>query len=315
MRPIHKNTKSKASLKERLIYKVSLASLFNLTPDEFENDYGGDLLAYSFVSECAGDWLGKFHNKLAEAIGKDYLPVYRMADGEYQFLVGLKIDFHSQAIFRHVLSFMFRKTIEILNGPSIKTSWGETYSHTEIIELRKKYLIDLEELTRKGIICALLYENPKKAYMHYNKSIFAFFDKKRIELNENNLFPFHFPLLALSDYKWNELFFGTKVLIITGNIENRKNIFEENLKDLGVQKVGFYEISANSSLKDKIDKKNITDQGDFNIALVGAGIGSLNILTQLSWFKGPVIDVGGFISVLQDKNYRYHGGAVKYPIF
>lgn len=238
-----------------------------------------------------------------------------MADGEYQFLLGIRFNSHPPRIFRYLLSFIFRKTLEIITGPGIKTSWGETYRGKEIIELRSKYINDLRNLLKCGILCAYLYENKNKSYVHYNRHIIEFFDNQALVLNKNNLFPFHFPFFVLSNYGCQEFIINRNILIVSGNLENRKSILERNLIELGSKKVGFYEISANSSLKDKIEKDKIENYHEFEIAFIAAGIGSLNIISQMKWFTGPVIDVGGFITVLQNKDYLYHGGAVKFPGF
>jgi hypothetical protein len=310
-----KNNPAIKGLRERLSSRISIAKLFQSTPEIFTKDYGGELIAYSFESISVDDWFEKFRQRLLDAIGKNYLPVYRMADGEYQFLLGIKFNSHPPRIFRYLLSFLFRKTLELLKGPGIKTSWGETYRGKELIELRSKYIKDLRNLLECGIVCAYLYENQKNSHVHYNRHIIEFFDSQALEFNKNNLFPFHFPFFVLSNQGWQEFIINRNILIVSGNLENRRSILEKNLVELGSKKVGFFEISANSSLKDKIEKDKIENYQEFEIAFIGGGIGSLNIISQMKWFTGPVIDVGGFISVLQNKDYLYHGGAVKFPGF
>ena len=289
--------------------------MFRTTPELFNKDYGGELLAYSFVSLEADEWFGQFRKRLLDAIGKKYLPVYRMADGEYQFLLGIKFNHHPPKMFRYILSFIYRKTMELIAGQRIKTSWGEAYKSKELFELRGKYKKDLNNLLENGILCAYLYENPKHSHLHYNSYITEFLDNNVIELNKTNFFPFHFPFFVLSNDGWQELIVDKKILIVTGNLKSRKQIIEKNLIELGSKKVDFYEISSSSSMLDIIDRNKIENAQEFEVAFVGAGIGSLNIISQMKWFSGPVIDVGGFISALMDKNYMYHGGAVKFPVF
>ena len=303
-----------SSLEERLSFRISIAKLFRTTPELFNIDYGGELIAFSFESIEADDWFKDFRQRLLDAIGKNYLPVYRMADGEYQFLLGIKFNLHPPKIFQYILSFIYRKTLQLIAGQRIKTSWGETYKGKELFELRGKYINDLNNLLEKGILCAYLYENSKNAFVHYNRCFIKFFDNNAVALNKNNLFPFHFPFFALSNDGWQDFIISRKILIVTGNLEIRKKILEKNLIELGAAKVGFYEISASSSLKDIVDKERVANIKEFEIAFIGAGIGSLNIISQMKWFPGPVIDVGGFISAILDKNYIYHGGAVKFPV-
>ena len=301
-------------LDKELSSRISIAELFRLTSYYFEKDYGNDLVAYSFESKDCDEWYKQFRNNLIDSIGKIYLPVYRMADGEYQFLWGIRFDFHSLWKNRYILSYCYRKSLELLKGPVIKTSWGEFYKGDEITELRRKYFNDLEELLRYGILCAFLYETSKNTFVHYNKQFLKYFNNKELCLDINNFFPFHFPFFALSNPGWQDFIVNRKILIVTGNLINRRKSLEVNFAELGARKVGFYEISATSSLKDKVDKNMIDDYQEYEIALVAAGIGALNIITQMKWFKGPVIDVGGLLLSYQTKSFICHGGAAKYPV-
>jgi hypothetical protein len=302
------------NLNEQLIYKVSIVKLFKSTPDFFSEDYGNDLIAFSFDNIDSEEWLSKFRCILRDSIGNNYLPVYRMADGEYQFLWGIKFDLHHSNFLRYLISFLYRRTIEIYKGQSVNTSWGESYSSSEIIELRRKYISDLIFLLKRGILCAYLYENPKNVFVHYNQKFLEYFTDNMLNLNSNNFFPFHFPFFALSDLGWQDFIVDRKILIVTGNLSERQKSIQNNLIELGAIKTGFYEISANASMKDIVDRDMIADYMDYEIALVAAGIGSLNIISQMTWFRGPVIDVGAFLLSLQTKNFICHGGAAKYPV-
>jgi hypothetical protein len=305
--------RKKTDLFYKLSSRVSLTKFFQSTPELFEKDYGGELFAFSFDPVNVDEWFQRFRNKLLDAIGKEYLPVYRMADGEFQFLLGEKFNYHNSRRFLRFINYLKRQIFQKLTGATIKTVWGETYKGNELHKLKIKYMLDLDSLVKEGILCPYLYENPKKAFTHYNLPFLEYMDKHAIELHEQNLFPFHFPFFALCNVGWQDFIQNKKILIVTGNLEKKKKILENNLIELGAKKVGFYEISANSSLKDKVNINQTANFKEFEIALIGAGIGSLNIISQFKWFNGPVIDVGGFLSALQNKDYLYHGGGVKFP--
>ena len=308
-----KNKINNSSSNDKLSERISISHLFRFTPELFEKDYGGDLIAYSFESISIDDWFMIFRQRLIDAIGNNYLPVYRMADGEFHFLLGERFDYHSTRHFIYLLKYLKHKVFEIILGPRINTLWGERYSSKDVLELRKKFIRDLNNLLETGILCAYLYENPRNAYVHYNLPFLKFADKHSLELNKFNLFPFHFPFFALSNDGWQDFISNKKILIVTGNLEKRKRILEKNIIELGSKKVGFLEISSNSSMKDKLNIDKIKDLQEYEIAFVAAGIGSLNIISQMKWFNGPVIDVGGFLSALENKDFIYHGGAVKFP--
>ena len=312
MTPAQNKTKT-LRLSDKLSERISLSQLFLLTPKLFEKDYGGELIAYSFESTTVDDWYNRFRQRLLDAMGTSYLPVYRMADGEFHFLLWEKIDFNGPDHFIKLLKYLKHKAIEIALGPRIKTSWGEIYNSKDVFELRRKFISDLIDLLEIGILCAYLYENPKNAYVHYNIPFLKFAEKHSIPLNKHNLYPFHFPFFILSNYGWQDFISNRKILIVTGNLAKKKQSLENNLIELGSKKVEFYEISSNSSLKDKLNKDKIDKLSEYEIAFVAAGIGSLNIISQMKWFNGPVIDVGGFLSALQNKDFLYHGCAVKFP--
>jgi hypothetical protein len=298
----------------KLPFLISINRLFHDTPEQFERDYGGELLVYSIESVDVEDWFRRFRQILLDAVGKTYKPIYRMADGEYQFLMGKKYNPYSPRRIRYFFSYLLHKTKELLTGASVKTSWGEMYHGEALVKLRRKYIQELNDLLSCGILCAYFYENPKNSFVHYNKYFLNFFQKNNLTLNQNNLFPFHFPFFALSNNGWQDFIVNRRILIITGNLENKKGDLEKNLKELGSAKVGFIEISPNSSMTDVISLKDKEYMSEYEIAFVAAGIGSLNIISQMKCFKGPVIDVGGFLSAVVNKEFQYHGGAVKFPV-
>jgi hypothetical protein len=58
----------------------------------------------------------------------------------------------------------------------------------------------------------------------------------------------------------------------------------------GVDKVYYYEISPTKSMLEKIDMSKLPEKAD--IVLVGAGIGSANIINQLKGLNALCIDAG-----------------------
>lgn len=121
-------------------------------------------------------------------------------------------------------------------------------------------------------------------------------------------------MLALTNPGWEDFIKNRRILIITGNLEQKRKSIEKTLIGLGAKSVGFFEISATGAMKDKVFQIEIESVGKYDLVLVAGGIGSLNIISQMSWFKGPVIDIGGLIKVFYQPDFVYHGGAVKFPI-
>ena len=65
--------------------------------------YGGHLQAWSFHDINGPDWFEAFRQEALAAIGKRYLPVYRMADGEYRFMFGRRINWSRKPIYRELI--------------------------------------------------------------------------------------------------------------------------------------------------------------------------------------------------------------------
>lgn len=294
--------------------RISLKALFNDTQESIIETYGGDLIAYSWTDTDAHTLFAKFKKKVVDSIGKYYLPVYRMADGEFHFLLGNVYNINHPKRIRYFAYFIKSKLKELFFGSHIVTSWGEKYDGTEVKKLKLKYINDINELLNRGILCPYLYDNPKNIYVHYNRKFFKYLNNIKPLINEQNIYPFHFPMLALSNQGWKVFIENRKILIISGNLENRKLEIKSTLIALGATQVGFYEISKTKSLKDQVLRDKIKDSSTYEVALVAAGIGALNIISQMTWFKGPVIDIGGFINVFTNYSYIYHGGAVKFPV-
>ena len=74
-----------------LKYRVPLDFVGN---GDAHKAYGGQLDAWSFINITPDDWFAKFRNHVLDCMGKEFLPVYRMADGEYRFLMGRKYNFY-----------------------------------------------------------------------------------------------------------------------------------------------------------------------------------------------------------------------------
>ena len=96
---------------------------------EFENhskinDVLGWSLAYSFIDINNKEWFLQFFNRLIQARDmKEYLPLFRMGDGEYSFLLGEDIfslnPYHKldwkQKLLKFKISFE-KKKLDILLG-------------------------------------------------------------------------------------------------------------------------------------------------------------------------------------------------------
>ena len=164
--------------------------------------YGGYLQAYSFYETNFDDWFNEFRTLVLSKIGKEYFPVYRMADGEYRFLMGRKYNFNKKPLWRELIAVTAEK-LHIKNPNKWKTSWGEQYDSNQVNKLRQNLIGHIKEITTLGYLACYYNDNGLKAFVEYNKFIIPFFKKKRIKFDASNYIPFHFVcgLLIKPGYK------------------------------------------------------------------------------------------------------------------
>jgi hypothetical protein len=264
--------------------------------------FQGKLLAHAFPDQTdANSWLEKFSNTLDNAIGSQNYPVYRMADGEYRFLMGRKFDWYKRPRLRELAGFLF--TVFCRNR-SWKTSWGETYDSKEYRTLRKKLIEDITTIAKSGFLALYLYDNGLHAFENYNAVIPRFLSRNEIELTPKNYVPFHFPVEYIIRGCKTGLFHNRRVLVVSSLPTDKASLATYSLKEVGAKSITHVTISATRAMKDRINLPSTMPAID--ICLVAAGIGSAALIPQLKFVCGPVIDIGGFVNCLVDPTSVSH---------
>jgi hypothetical protein len=271
--------------------------------------YGGKLDAWSFTDIEPQEWFEQFRSKIAANLGKTYLPVYRMADGEYRFLMGRKFNPHRKPLIKECLGYLADKT-GLRDSARWSTSWGESYNPKDLKKLKLEYIFALQQIASAGFLGLYLNDNGLNAFTEYNQSIMPFFERANIELNLNNYIPFHFVCHLLSGTGWEFFYQNRKILIVTNLNHQKCQQIEHNLLKLGVTSVQFIGISATKSMQDKIDCSTVERP---DLCLVAAGIGAANIINQLKPLQTVVLDIGGFMNCIQNRSLAIHGGVFKLP--
>ena len=113
-----------------------------------------------------------FSQRAIDAIGKHYLPIYRMADGEFEFCLHKK---------RWNFEYVLRKMV--LGSSMLKTCWGEVYLNDEYENAYSILLNSLKELSKKGILAMHFLKN---SYYKDSVKMMDWFDVNKIEINSNN---------------------------------------------------------------------------------------------------------------------------------
>src|SRR5688572_10709971 len=65
-----------------------------------------------------------FRKRVTDAIGTRYLPVYRMADGEFSFLVGWRAPLSGQPDLQRRVYWEAKELVSRLGYRAVETCWG-----------------------------------------------------------------------------------------------------------------------------------------------------------------------------------------------
>ncbi len=261
----------------------------------------------SFKQIESQDWFLEFSNLVISKIGKGYLPIVRLSDGEYKFLLG-EINPYKKSIniFRH-LYFYIKYIFNAFSKFEAKTKGIYTsgiYSRKEI-ELEKKNTINnLRLIAKHGILALHLTYTRKPFQEYYHRPLSLFFKNNSINLTNYNYYPFYFVYALLRGSMAGKILKDRTILIIHGADDKKKINIITSLKKLGVKKVYWISISSSHSLFDKIVLK--TEHYNSDLVLIGAGIGKFNIFPQLINLNRPCIDAGFVFEAWANEDNKWH---------
>lgn len=262
--------------------------------------YGEFIYAYSFQERDIDEWKYNFRSKIENAINaKQFLPVYRMADGEYRFLFGYKIKKKS-----NILKELIKYTLENKLGTTFTTSWGERYPREEKKKFQEKLLRAIKMTSQFGMLGLFFYRNGLDIYTEYNTSLLENFKKNDIDITDSNYIPFHLPIDLVLETN-NPIYKGKKILVISSVGSNEENCINRKLYSYGAKLVQHYKISSTQAFKDCINLSSIKVSPD--LVFISAGIASVLLIEQLKSMNCPCIDIGGSIHLLSNKISNYHG--------
>ena len=247
-----------------------------------------------------------FYKKVSTAIlNKDYLPIIRIADGEYQFLLG-KNEFNTRKpllfLIKNLLGELYRKLIGAKFEAKSRTYTSGVYSNKDIKYVKQKYSMCLKHISKNGFIALYTIIKPNFYTEQYLPKLYKFFKKNDIELSTENYVPFYFIYIILTNRKYSEIYKNRNIHLITNFNSEKKFKIEKSLYELGAKSISWSLISRDKSLFDKIDLNSIEE--DVEIIFVGAGVGKVNIFNQLINIKALIIDAGYIFETWQDPSLR-----------
>ena len=247
-------------------------------------------------------WYNIFEKKIDNQIlKKEYFPIFRMSDGEFIFSLG-RYFFQYKGLekiyylLNHFKRILYYKSTFYSSG---RKGYCETYNFFKLKKLRKKFLENLQDIAKNGILCpnfsTHILTEP------YQKNFLNLLEKSKIYFNLSNYFAYYFVNSYFMGSKLNLIFKNKRLLFFTSNMKERNILLKKNLIRLGALEVDFYYTSLNNPMLDVVDFDKIKIDPD--IVFVAAGVGSSNILVQIKKLNRLSVDCGFMVDALSDINF------------
>ncbi len=240
-------------------------------------------------------WYADFKARFFDALenGKK-LPIFRSSHGEMSFVTGkiatpkgslsAKLRFFLSRIYR---IFYFQSTFYSSGVPG---HGYETYKQWRLPHLRKKFAVQMKWIAENGVLC--MYFADRGAYtISHQKAYLHWLNKKGIFLNNTNYGHHYFVYALLNGKDRNKVFSNKKVLVVSSDQPLRTKPLIDNLLKMGAVSVEFLPISPGNSMEDVL----VVPHTDFDLCIVGAGVGAANVIYQLKELNCPIIDAGFII--------------------
>ena len=261
---------------------------------------------YLLENKSCDELLNKFYTRVLDSLkSNEHFPVIRIADGEFQFLLGKnEINFRKPKLLliKNLLGELYRKLFRVKFEAKSRTYTSGVYEHSDFIKARASYSQCLSFVADRGVIALYTIIKPKFYTEQYLPKLLKFFGANDIVLNSNNYIPFYFIYIILSNERYSKIYEGKNIHLITSFNSDRKNKIEETLFSYKVASISWTQISRDRSLFDNIDIQEIDANND--IVFVGAGVGKVNIFNQLRQVPSLIIDAGYIFETWQNPNLR-----------
>lgn len=297
-------TKETIPLKERLAYSIPLR--FPNFDKFYQIGPRPPVTTLSFEDLDCRDWYREMVEQILKAIeDHQFLPVYRMGDGEYRFALGRRArkPWHQMSLREIARTAWVHLTGKAGVHRSGSTHYGlEEYTREEIAELHPVFVRCLREVAEKGILALGMHAN--NIYKDYIVDILNWFDENEIDVRRENYYHVFSMYVLMHGPDRDRLLKNRRVLVVTGLTDSKREGIETGLANVGVADVQFLPISLKKSLKEKLDLSSV--KLPIDVVLVGAGVGSASILCQLAPLQTACLDVGFALSTLANPELRWY---------
>lgn len=254
------------------------------------------------------EWYEDFKSVVLEAVGKRFLPVVRLADGEFSFLFGVISANPRWPLWRrlrhNLIQFYKRRLLQSNFAFSTRNTYSSAnYTKQEWAQARAEYSENLKWISRKGYLAPQLAFLGRPTMEQFQRDFMRWAADGDLSLNISNLCQFYYVYaLFLSDER-PEIIVGNRVLVVHGAVDERRRKIIRALNAQGAKSVGWLSISNDRSLFDTLDVGEYI--GEYDLVVLGAGVGKPHVIKQLEPLRIPVLDIGYIFEVWIDSECRY----------
>ncbi|MBN4080079.1 hypothetical protein JYT31_00280 [Beggiatoa alba] len=232
-------------------------------------------------------------NRTKESIGRRFLPVIRVSDGEFNLLLGDQPPGPWWPIhirIKKIIGLIKRKFINAKSFSNAAYSGDNVVNISEIESIRISAISGLRLIMKEGVLAVHLSLTNKPFQADYLLPFFATLEKDKIEINSTNIVPFYFIYPMVLSHYGDFLFENKTIMIIHSATGEKKNRIIKAVKARSASKVIWLSISHNKTFYDNLEVEKYLGKAD--VAFIGAGVAKLLLMEQLSILNIPVVDIG-----------------------
>ncbi|MBW3573093.1 MAG: hypothetical protein KY467_18510, partial [Gemmatimonadetes bacterium] len=260
---------------------------------------GGTERVYAFRDEDCRGWYRRFADDVLAAVDeRRFLPVYRMADGEFSFALGAPEErLPLRRLRPRQLAKRLLNTLRGRRGGHRSGSPGhgcEVYSPRERRALLDAYAADLRFVADRGYLALALADTP--FFAPWAREILDWLDARGIPVHVGNYQYFYAVYALLHGPDSERLLGGRRVLVVNHADAERQAAIAEALARAGAAATRFISISRDKAMLERLDPRSLVEPVD--LVLVGAGVGAANVLRQLEPLGVPALDAGYALDVM-----------------
>lgn len=267
----------------------------------------GHARVYAFDGTDCRAWYRRLADDVFRALDeRRYLPVYRMADGEFAFALGPPDEFlplsrlRPRQALKRAWKWVSRRRGSHSSGMGYRAA--EVYSAQERRALLRRYGADVAFVARHGWLALALDDSA--LFGPYQPYIADWLEGAGVELHPGNYQHFYAVYALMNGPDRERLLRGRSVLVVNHLPPGRREALEAALRAAGAGRVQFLGISRDKAMLETLDLGGVED--GVELALVGAGVGAANVLRQLRPLDAVCIDAGFALDILAQPEMRWH---------